>query len=125
MNAQSAPQLAPFPGFSTSDLKLVQATLKERFGHEAEIQEVETEIRLSPGDRELTLCPALFWIVDDCAFVLSRTGFSAYRAMFYYSVKDRFGTGKEEYDSLGDCVITLLKVQEEKDAERRGETGIQ
>ncbi|MBM4181910.1 MAG: hypothetical protein FJ209_10225 [Betaproteobacteria bacterium] len=116
------------PGFSASDLKLVQATLKERFGAEVaertEIKEAETEVRLSPGDRELTTCPALFWIVGDCAFVISRTGQAAYRAMFYYSVKERFGTGVEEYDNLGDCVITLLKAQEDEDQRRRGETGI-
>jgi len=117
--------MSDIPDFSPSDLKLVQATIKERFGQEAEIKEAETEIRLSPGDRELTVCPALFWIVGDCAFVLSRTGPAEYRAMFYYSVKDRFGTGKETYDNLGDCVISLLKVQEEEDAKRRGETGIQ
>ena len=45
--------------------------------------------------------------------------------MFYYSVKERFGTGTEEYDNLGDCVITLLKVQEEMDVKRKGEAGIQ
>ena len=116
------------PVFSASDLKLVQATLKERFGadvaDQVEIKEAETEIRLSPADRELTLCPALFWIVGDCAFVVSRTGQAAYRAMFYYSVKDRFGTGQEEYDNLGDCLITLLKVQEEEQARRDGEGGI-
>ena len=120
---------AQLPEFSDADIKLVQATLKERFGAEVvantEIKEAETEIRLSPGDRELTVCPALFWIVGDCAFVLSRTGPAEYRAMFYYSVKDRFATGKETYDNLGDCVISLLKVQEEEDAKRRGETGIQ
>ena len=116
------------PGFSASDLKLAQATLKERFGaavaDQVEIKEAETEIRLSPADRELTLCPALFWIVGDCAFVVSRTGHAAYRAMFYYSVKDRFGTGQEEFDNLGDCLITLLKVQEEEQARRDGEGGI-
>jgi hypothetical protein len=114
--------LSDIPEFSASDIQLVQATIKERFGHEAEIKEVETEIRLTPGDRELTVCPALFWIVGDCAFVISRTSPAAYRAMFYYSVKDRFGTGQEEYDNLGDCVITLLKVQEEEDAKRRSGT---
>lgn len=116
------------PAFSASDLKLVQATLKERFGaavaDRTEIKEAETEIRLSQADRELTVCPALFWIVDDCAFVISRTGQAAYRAMFYFSVKDRFGTGQEEYDNLGDCVITLLKVHEEVLAKRDGEVGI-
>lgn len=121
-------RMGEIPAFSVSDIKLVQATLRERFGAEVadhtEIKEAETEIRRSPGDRELTVCPALFWVVGECAFVLSRTGQAEYRAMFYYSVKDRFGTGKESYDNLGDCLITLLKVQEEEEARRRDETGI-
>ena len=112
------------PGFSESDLSLAHACLKERFGHDIEVQEVETEVRLSLGDRELALCPALYWKEDGCAFVLSKTGPAAYRAMFFYSVKDRFGTGQEEYDNLGDCLITLLKVQEEAHARRAAETGI-
>ena len=62
------------PGFSASDLALAKACLKERFGKDIEIQEVETEVRLSPGDRELALCPALYWKEDGCAFVLSKTG---------------------------------------------------
>jgi len=112
------------PGFSAADLALTRATLKERFGRELEIAEVETEIRLFPGDRELTVCPALYWKDEGCAFVLSKTGPAGYRAMFFYSVKDRFGTGQEEYDTLGDCLITLLKVQEEVHRQRTEETGI-
>jgi hypothetical protein len=112
------------PGFSASDLALARACLKERFDREIDVQEVETEVRLSPGDRELALCPALYWKEDGCAFVLSKTGPAAYRAMFFYSVKDRFGTGKEEYDNLGDCMITLLKVQEDAHARRTAEDGI-
>jgi hypothetical protein len=112
------------PGFSASDLSLVRACLKERFGHDVEVNEVETEVRLYPGDRELALCPALFWQQDKCSFVVSKTGPAGYRAMFYYSVKDRFGTGTEEYDNLGDCIITLLKVQEKEHDRRNQETGI-
>ncbi len=112
------------PGFSASDLSLARATLKERFGRDVEVSEVETEVRLTPADRELTQCPALYWKEDGCAFVVAKTGLAAYRAMFFYSVKDRFGTGQEEYDSLGDCLITLLKVQEQVHAERQQETGI-
>lgn len=111
------------PGFSASDLALVQATLKERFCHDVEVQEVETEVRLSPADRELTLCPALFWKAEGCAFVVSKTGPAGYRAMFYYSVKDRYTTAREEYDNLGDCIITLLKAQEEIGRQHAEETG--
>jgi hypothetical protein len=112
------------PGFSASDLSLARTCLKERFGREVEVAEVETEVRLSPADRELTQCPALYWKEDGCAFVVSKTGPAAYRAMFFYSVKDRFATGKEEYDNLGDCIITLLKVQEEAHQQRSQEAGI-
>ncbi len=111
------------PGFSAPDLALVQATLRERFGYDVAVEEVETEVRLSPADRELTTCPALFWKAEDCAFVVAKTGPAAYRAMFYYSVKDRYGTGREEYDNLGDCVITMLKVQEEVARQRAQEIG--
>ncbi len=111
------------PGFGAADLSLVQAILRERFGQDVEVQEVETEVRLSPADRELTVCPALFWKAEDCAFIVARTGQAAYRAMFYYSVKDRYGTGREEYDSLGDCVVTMLKVQEEVARQRTQEAG--
>ena len=114
---------ADFPGFSASDLSLTRACLKERFAKDIEIQIVETEVRLSPGDRDLVLCPALYWKEDGCAFVVSKTGQAAYQAMFFYSVKDRFGTGKEDYDNLGDCVITLLKVQEDAHAKRAAEAG--
>jgi hypothetical protein len=105
--------------FSNAERSLVQVTLKERFRREVEIDEVETELRLNPADRELSLCPALYWEVDGCRFILSKTGMNRFRAMFFWSVRDRFATGKEEYDNLGDCVVTLLKMQEEADAARK------
>ena len=112
------------PGFTASDLSLAHATLKERFGFDVDVQEAETEVRLSSGDRELAQCPAIFWQVEKCSFVVAKTGPAAYRAMFFYSIKDRFGTSKEEYDNLGDCLITLLKVQEQEHTRRQQETGI-
>jgi hypothetical protein len=115
---------ANYPSFSVSDLSLARATLKERFGFDVDVQEAETEVRLSPGDRELALCPAIFWQVEKCSFVVAKTGPAGYRAMFFYSIKDRFGTSKEEYDNLGDCLITLLKVQEKEHERRQQETGV-
>jgi hypothetical protein len=112
------------PAFSASDLALARATLKERFGFEVDVQEVETEVRLHEGDRELAQCPAIYWQVEKCAFVVAKTGPAGFRAMFFYSVKDRFATAKEEYDNLGDCLITLLKVQEIEHERRRQEAGI-
>ena len=112
------------PGLSASDLALVRVTLKERFGFDVDVQEAETEVRLSPGDRELAQCPAVFWQVEKCSFVVAKTGPAGFHAMFFYSIKDRFGTSKEEYDNLGDCLITLLKVQEKEHLRRQQESGI-
>src|SRR3569623_1404395 len=90
---------------------IVSGAVKERYGREVEIQDVETEIRLHIDDRELTLCPGFYWNEHGCHFVLSKTGDSRYRSMFFYRIRDRFSTGREEYDDIGDCVTTLLLFQ--------------
>jgi hypothetical protein len=55
--------------------------------------------------------------------VVSKTGENSFRSMFFWSVKDRFATGKEEYDNLGDCLVTTLKMQEEAAQLRNAESG--
>ncbi len=100
-------------------MALMRAALRERFGRAVEIEGVETEVRIHPADRDLTPCPALYWEEDGCRFVLSKTGVNHFRSMFFWSVRDRFSTGQEEYDNLGDCVVTLLKMQEEAAAVRK------
>ena len=34
-----------------------------------------------------------------------------YRCQIFYSETEQYGTGHDEYNSLGDCVVTLLQVQ--------------
>jgi hypothetical protein len=34
-----------------------------------------------------------------------------YRCQFFYSETEQYGTGHDEYNSLGDCILTLLQVQ--------------
>lgn len=114
------------PDFTDAERHLVAATLKERYGQPMEVQEVETEIRLHPADRELTVCPAIYWEdAERCRFVVSKTGENKFRSMFFWSVKDRFATGREEYDNLGDCLVTTLKMQEEAAKRRAEELGTQ
>jgi hypothetical protein len=112
------------PYFTEVELKLVDVVLRERYGHSIEVEGVETEIRLMPSDRELTLCPAIYWEdAERCRFVVSKTGVDKFRSMFFWSVKDRFSTGKEEYDNLGDCLVMTLKLQEEAAQRRALEAG--
>ncbi|TCJ13454.1 hypothetical protein EZJ19_10410 [Parasulfuritortus cantonensis] len=114
------------PDYTEAELRLVDAALKERYGQAVDFQEVETEVRLTPADRELTACPAVYWEdADSCRFVVAKTGVDKFRSMFFWSVKDRFATGKEEYDNLGDCLVTTLKMQEEAAHRRAEEVGQQ
>ena len=107
--------------FTEAEMRLVDVALRERYGQAVAVDMVETEIRLLPADRELTVCPAIYWEdAERCRFVVSKTGVDKFRSMFFWSVKDRFATGKEEYDNLGDCLVTTLKMQEAA-AKRRAE----
>ena len=100
------------PDFNDAERWVVAGALKERYGKDIETQDVETEIRLLPDDRELTACPGLYWEDDDgCHFIVSKAGEGRYRCMFFYRVLRRYGTGQVEYDNLGDCMISLLRVQ--------------
>ncbi len=102
--------------FSERELHIIHDTLTERFQQTIDIQLADSEIRLSPEDRELTLCPAAFWQVKKVSFIVIKTAKNAYRSQFFYRPHEQFGTGIKEYDNIGDCVIALLKAQEEHEA---------
>ncbi|MGA8862706.1 MAG: hypothetical protein WBM09_06480 [Gallionella sp.] len=44
-------------------------------------------------------------------FVVCKVAQERYRCQFFYSETEQYGTGHEQYDSVGDCVVTLLQVQ--------------
>jgi len=108
------------PDFTETDRWVVDTTLKERYGKAIEVKQADVELRLSQADRELTLCPALFWAEREAGFVLAKTGDNRFRCQFYYSVREQYGTGREEYDDLAECVTALLKLQADHEAQRQG-----
>jgi len=57
------------------------------------------------GHRELAQCPALFWQVDE----------KIYRCQFYYCGYQQYGTGKNEFDDIVDCVVTMLQVHADRE----------
>jgi hypothetical protein len=117
----AAPDTMPhsqIPDFTATELALVREAVAERFRKEVEIHPIEGEVRIDPSDRELTLCPGLYWKELGANFVIFKTGAGRFRCQFFYRVHQQFGTGRDEYDDLGDCVITLLQVQSDHDAKR-------
>lgn len=99
------------PDFTDNEYQLVNQILFERYNRIVPLQAVEVELLLSPDDREPTPCPALYWGELGCEFVVAKTGDQRFRCQFFYSPNEIFGTGREVYDNLGDCVTTLLKLQ--------------
>jgi len=108
------------PDISTSEEWVVKTTLKERYGEEIELQYADAEIRLNPADRELSSCPVVIWAVDDCNFVIFKTGDRRYRCQFFFKSYQQYGTGIYEYDDLSECVVSLLQTQADHMAKDQG-----
>ncbi len=105
--------------FTESELWNLRTTLKERYNQEIEVQLADTEMRLDRHSTELHTCPAAYWEHDRCHFLVIKTGESRFRAQFYYRVYQMYGTGIEEFDDISTCVVTLLQVQADHEAQEQ------
>ena len=108
------------PDLTDTELWIIRATVKERYGKPISVELADTEIRLRPGAKELTVCPAAYWEAGGAHFVIIKTGEDRYRCQFYYRLHQMYGTGIEEYEDLGECVISLLQVQADHAAQAKG-----
>ncbi|OGI37239.1 MAG: hypothetical protein A2140_08375 [Candidatus Muproteobacteria bacterium RBG_16_62_13] len=115
------------PVLSETETWTVETTIKERYGETRPAEIVDSEIRLHPDDRTPTPCQGIFWNDGKgCHFVIFKIADGRFRCQFYYRAYEQYGTGKLEYDDIGDCVVTLLQVQadhERKQAQRQGKEG--
>jgi len=100
---------------------IVKTTLKERYGRDIELDYADAEIRLDPGDRDLTSCPVLAWEAEGCHFVIFKTGEKRYRCQFFFRGYQQYGTGVYEYDDLTECAVSLLQAQADHAARERGD----
>ena len=64
------------PDFSDAEIWTLKQTLRERWGaqNKIELQFADADVRLSPGDRETTECPAVIWHYQDCNYAIFKTG---------------------------------------------------
>ena len=108
------------PDLTETELWIIRGTVKERYGEPISVELADTEIRLRPGAKELTVCPAAYWEAGGSHFVIIKTGEDRYRCQFYYRLHQMYGTGIEEYEDLGECVISLLQVQADHAAQAKG-----
>jgi hypothetical protein len=98
------------PDFSEAELKQVTDLLSQRYGKAVALELADSELQFGAGEA-LTSCPTLYWSERGAHFVVCRVAKDRYRCQFYYSEAEQYGTGRPEYDDLGECVLTLLRVQ--------------
>jgi hypothetical protein len=108
----------PIRDFTPRERNLVSQTLVERCGNPVPLQAIQAEIQLNLLEEQLTQCPSLTWQIDLCHFVIFKTGDDRFRCQFYYTDAEQFGTGTQEYASLGDCIIDLLQTQAQHEKDR-------
>lgn len=106
--------------FTDAEIQVVRDTLRERFKQDKEIQLADTELRLNPDSSTMSMCPTLYWEHDGCHFVLCKLGRQRFFCQFFYGTNDQYGTGREEYDDILDCVTTLLRVQADHELKKQG-----
>jgi len=102
---------AIIPDFTEADLQLVSSLLQERYGKPMSPEVADSELRLDPANDELTVCPTYYWSERGAHFVVFKLPLGQYRCQFFYTDADHYGTGRESYDDLRDCVLALLRVQ--------------
>lgn len=103
--------------YTEADLMHVRSLLKKRYGKDVALELADSELQLDAESTRLSVCPTLYWNERGAHFVVCKTGESQYRCQFFYSDTEQYGTGRESYDDLEKCVMTLLQVQ--SDHERK------
>ncbi len=100
------------PDFTEREKWVIRTTVDERWNQGAiELHAADVEVRLRPQDETGTPCPALFWAVNDCNFVVIKTAESCYRCQFFYNDLQQMGPDVTEYTELAECVVQLLQTQ--------------
>lgn len=115
MNQNSA-----LPDFTSNEQHIVSQALLERYGKLVTLQLADSELQLEPAPAPPSDCPTLFWSERGADFVICKVGENRYRCQFFYSANEQFGTGRDTYDNLAECVTTLLQVQADHEKTRQG-----
>ncbi|MHB1566967.1 MAG: hypothetical protein ACYCXG_09685 [Acidiferrobacter sp.] len=106
------------PDFTDTELWVARAAINERYGKAVVLELADSELRLDPESTALTLCPTLFWNARTTNFVVFKVGDSRYRCQFFYRAREQYGTGRDIYDNVGECVTHVLQLQADHERQR-------
>ena len=110
--------MASIPDFTDTELWVARSAINERYGKTVATDLADSELRLDRESTVLTLCPTLFWTERASSFVVFKVGESRYRCQFFYSAHEQYGTGREVYEDIGECVTHVLQLQADHERKR-------
>jgi len=110
--------MSKIPDFNETEIWTVRVAVNERYGKRVDLELADADLRLDPDSPILTSCPTLFWTERDASFVINKVGEGRYRCQFFYSIREQYGTGRDVYDDLAECVTALLQVQSDHERDR-------
>ncbi|HUW97880.1 MAG TPA: hypothetical protein VMV40_03415 [Acidiferrobacter sp.] len=110
--------MTSIPDFTDTELWVARSAINERYGKAIATDLADSELRLDRESTVLTVCPTIFWTERGASFVVFKVGEGRYRCQFFYSAHEQYGTGREEYDDIGECIVHLLQLQADHEAER-------
>jgi hypothetical protein len=99
------------PKFTPADIETVRQLVHQKYQEMIQVQLADSELMLDPKREQPVSRPTLFWHVHGANFAVILNGLNRFQCQFFYTPHDQYGTGREEYDSLEQCVTTLLQVQ--------------
>ena len=110
------------PDLTDVELWGLQSTVNERWKDpQVQLELADVELQLGKKSSELTSCPAVFWFVKNCNFVVVKMGSRRFRCHFLYDKDlDQYGTGITEFDDIAKCIVTLLHTQADDESVRSG-----
>lgn len=101
----------PAPDFTQTELRDVGEILEQRYGASVALELADSELLLDPAEGAMTECPTVYWRARGAQFVVFKLADARYRCQFFYADADHYGTGRDEYDELASCMLSLLRVQ--------------
>jgi hypothetical protein len=116
--------MSAIPDFTESERSIVSQLVERRFRGPVDVEIADAELKLDPESKVLSICPTLFWSAQGCNFVVFKLGEDRFRPQFYYGHHEHYGTGRDEYADVGECVTRLLQLQADH-AHQRGENPAQ
>ena len=104
------------PEFTAAEIAATREWLVHRYDKEVEIHLADTELQI---DQQSVSCPAISWYQRKANFIVFKVGPRRFRARFFYTPHEQFGSTIIEFSHLEECVAVLLQTKTDHEREKR------